>query len=157
MIALGGAVIVTRGTADRAFPGLSVSVAEARNWLRQVLTVEAVPAGVVDIAVLLLSEVATNAVTHTESGAPGGRFVLRVRCGPGWLRIECDDAGNRTGSHPRYVMSGPEEVGGRGLALVAELADAFGDRFGFTGRTVYFELHWPNPSGRSPLPARRGY
>ena len=153
MIAVGGAVALLHGVVPvRTFPGAPAAVAEARRWVRQVLEIEAAPADIADTAVLLVSEVATNALTHTDSGHPGGRFVLRVRCGPGRLRVECDDAGSRTGSRPRYVMSGPEEVGGRGLALLAELADAYGDRADPTGRTIHFELHWPVPphaSGRS--------
>ena len=157
MIALDGAVIAMPGTVDRRFAGVAASVAQARRWVRRVLDDNRVPDEVVDTALLLVSELATNALTHTASGAPGGRFGLRVHSGSGWVRVECDDAGNRTRTHPRYAMSGPDAIGGRGLALVAALAAAYGDRADATGRTVYFELHWSESSGRPvPPPARRG-
>ncbi|PRY00838.1 ATP-binding protein [Allonocardiopsis opalescens] len=159
MIGLGGAVIAMPGTVDRRFAGVAASVADARRWVRRVLDDNRVPDDVVDTALLLVSELATNALSHTCSSRPGGWFGLRVACDRvrRHVRVECDDAGNRTGTHPRYAMSGPDAAGGRGLALVAALATAYGDRADATGRTVYFELHWPKSSGRPvPPPARRG-
>ncbi|WP_106252304.1 ATP-binding protein [Allonocardiopsis opalescens] len=139
------------GAAVHAFPGVPASVGAARRWVRGVLALADLTGEPADTAVLLVSELATNSLAHTASGEAGGWFRLRVRCGPQRVRVECEDAGNRTGARPRYAMSGPEDTRGRGLALVAELADAFGDRADATGRTVFFELH------RSPSPpTRRG-
>ena len=46
----------------------------------------------VDEAVLVVSEFATNAVLHSDSGQ-GGAITLRAEVRPGHLRIEVEDAG----------------------------------------------------------------
>ncbi|WP_170140838.1 ATP-binding protein [Allonocardiopsis opalescens] len=125
-------------------------MAEARHWTRQRLAAEGIAGDMADTAVLLVSEVATNACVHTASGTPGGRFRLRVERTEWGVRVECEDQGAPIGTRLGYTMSDPCAIGGRGLALLAELADAYGDRTTATGRTVYFELH--RPPERSPRP-----
>lgn len=74
-----------------------------------------------ETAALLLSELVTNALRH---GSPPGReIVVTVRRTDGLLRMEVEDAGD-TLPRPRT----PDPVGecGRGLALVAALADDWG-------------------------------
>jgi anti-sigma regulatory factor (Ser/Thr protein kinase) len=94
-----------------------------------------------DVAILLTSELITNAVTH---GAPAaGTFVL--------LTIACDAAGLRVdvhdGSRDLPVLdtgllddSVAEAETGRGLLLVTTLSDEWGFYRTPTGKAVYFTL-----------------
>ncbi|MCP2253189.1 Histidine kinase-like ATPase domain-containing protein [Prauserella aidingensis] len=92
---------------------------------------------------LLVTELASNAVVH---GRPPCR--LRVRTGAGRLRIEVSDADPR---RPEVLHPGPEVDHGRGLLLVAALADDWGvDRArrpaGQDGKVVWAELPYPPPT-----------
>src|ERR1700704_4051582 len=53
------------------------AVRTARSYVRDVLSAWAVPADVIDMARLLTSELASNAVTHGQG--QGGTFTLEVR------------------------------------------------------------------------------
>ncbi|MFJ3640578.1 ATP-binding protein [Streptomyces sp. NPDC090108] len=81
-------------------------------------------------AVLLVSELATNAVLHTPS--------VRILCGmglvaPGRLRIEVHDH-DYSGLGLSRCEPGPDDEGGRGLLLVEHLAESWGvDRSRLTG------------------------
>ncbi|MFB0632835.1 ATP-binding protein [Streptomyces sp. AB3(2024)] len=102
----------------------------ARRWQ--------LPEGSVETAVLLLSELMTNACTHAR--VPVGREVwVRAEYAEGLLRVEVLDA-NRALPVPRTADAADET--GRGLAIVAALATAWGARpreCGI-GKAVWFEL-----------------
>lgn len=103
---------------------------QARSWH---LAVEPV-----DTAVLLLSELVTNAVRH--AGSPGGREIsVRVIAGEKRLRIEVSDASDRP---LRPVQLSDADESGRGLGIVAALADDWGThpRPCGIGKTVWFEV-----------------
>jgi anti-sigma regulatory factor (Ser/Thr protein kinase) len=120
----------------RSFAGRSDQVAAARSFVRQSLGSLPVP----DEAVLLTSELCTNALQHTSSGS-GGTFTLTVVREVGRARIEVRDGGS-----PRDPVTQPPDAdseGGRGLELVEVLADHWGYRGNQNGRTVYFEVTWP--------------
>jgi anti-sigma regulatory factor (Ser/Thr protein kinase) len=89
------------------------------------------------VAVLLVSEVFSNSVRHSGSGAPGETIRVAVMAGDGIVRVEvADRAGPGT---PELRPAGREGEGGRGLQLVAGLAARWGWRRG--GRTVtWFEI-----------------
>jgi anti-sigma regulatory factor (Ser/Thr protein kinase) len=92
---------------------------------------------------LIACELITNAILHTPSGADGGEFTVRVLTGSGWARVEVSDTG--TGQwHPREGI-GSEDEYGRGLAIVAALADKFGHDATPDGQTLWAEAHWPDP------------
>jgi anti-sigma regulatory factor (Ser/Thr protein kinase) len=95
-----------------------------------------------DAAALVVAELAANAVTHGR--VPGRDFELRLTRTPGALRIEVSDTrGERR--PPRRVTSPPDLVdSGRGLVLVAALADRWQvlDRVP-VGKTVRVELELP--------------
>ena len=75
----------------RVFAGSRDQVRQARDFVARVLG--GCPAK--DDAVLLASELATNAITHTASG-DGGRFTVTVYQAGTWVRVEVHDAGSAT-------------------------------------------------------------
>ncbi|MFI1888129.1 ATP-binding protein [Streptomyces jumonjinensis] len=87
-------------------------------------------------ALLVLSELASNAVCHAEGQHFGTRFVLVP---PHGVRIEVRDKASQV-LQPTAPDTGA--LGGRGLLLVDSLADKWGvTRLpGFVGKTVWAEL-----------------
>jgi anti-sigma regulatory factor (Ser/Thr protein kinase) len=125
-------------TVKRTFPGSPDQVARVREFVRLLLG----PLPVVDEAVLLASELATNAVIHTASGQ-GGAFDVAVSRYPSAIRIEVHDAGSHQVPMPRPWDHLTEE--GRGLGLVSLIADSWGHSEDTDGRSVLFELCWQPP------------
>ncbi|MER5217708.1 ATP-binding protein [Streptomyces sp. NPDC002838] len=111
-------------------PAHRSSVSVARRSMSARLTTWRLPGEVCADAVLLVSELVTNAVRHTLSA--------RVLCGiglvtEGYLRLEVHDHGRPGRGLPRREPCLDDE-GGRGLLLVEGLADAWGvDRSRLTG------------------------
>jgi len=120
-----------------AYAGRSDQIAEARRFLSAIL--DGCPAA--DDAVLCLSELATNATLHSNSGKPGGHFTVHAQIHDDRLRVEVQDEGGpwtlpvrrRDGQH------------GHGLLIVSQLTSGWG-RSGNseTGWTVWYEMAWPN-------------
>jgi len=74
--------------------------------------------GVVEDALLVVSELVTNAIVHAGTGVE-----LRLIRGIETLRIEVADHG---GGGPDPVLAGEDDEHGRGLLLVAVLSNAWG-------------------------------
>ncbi|MDB1086732.1 ATP-binding protein [Streptomyces sp. ACA25] len=110
-------------------------VAVARGLVARQLVLWGQP-GLVDSAVLIVSELATNVVRH--AGGAGGTFALTLRLETGALVVEVSDCGRQGRPEPREA--GTEEESGRGLALVGALAQTWGVRTGQGGRTVWVRL-----------------
>jgi anti-sigma regulatory factor (Ser/Thr protein kinase) len=133
------------------FPGTLDSVGRARRWTAAMLRATPntdVPAEVIETAELLVSEVATNAVRHTLSGAPGGVYGISLHVGRGLLRA---DVTNRAALPGTRIAARPatfHREGGRGLILVDALAHAWGVLP--TGNGVHFTLRWDAPPGPMP-------
>ncbi|GAA2822929.1 ATP-binding protein [Kitasatospora sp. CM 4170] len=109
----------------------------------------------IDTVVLLVSEVATNAVVHgSHRDDPTATLTVEVRLVPPLRRVRVLvlDAGR---GRPRARVAGTDAEDGRGLFLVARLAADHGVELGADGRTiVWFEApvaDWPGATG----PARR--
>ena len=83
-------------------------------------------------AVLLTSELVTNAVVHA-----GGAAVLRAELLDDTLRVELTDASNIV---PRLIEVKPTRVGGRGLHLVNDISSRWGVTPKSPGKTMWFEL-----------------
>ena len=117
-------------------PGSPVIVRLARTWVREVL--KDFPALVEDMQ-LIASEYVTNCVRHSVA-AEGGTIHLRLRRRSGFLRLEVEDGGERSG--PEGGWTGAESADfGRGLAIVADTADVMGDETtGAGGRLAWAEL-----------------
>ena len=92
-----------------------------------------------DVAVLLVSEIFSNSVRHSGSGAAGETVTVAVRAGGGVVRVEVTDrAGPGT---PELRPASRDAEGGRGLQLVAGLAARWGWRRRRGGWLVtWFEL-----------------
>jgi serine/threonine-protein kinase RsbW len=117
----------------RVFAGDAGQVREARRFLAGVLD-GCTAAG---DALLCVSELATNAVLHSRSGGPGGRFTVRATVRAGSVRVEVTDEGGPWGRE-----RDGDGQSGRGLLIVGELASRWGREDGAGRRTVWFEMDW---------------
>ncbi len=94
----------------RVFPGLPEEVPPCSSLRR-------VPArgsgGPVQDAILIVSELATNAVRHTRSGVEGGWFLVVVGLGDDLVRIQVVDQGGDRVPHLCHATS-HEEGGAAG-------------------------------------------
>jgi anti-sigma regulatory factor (Ser/Thr protein kinase) len=107
------------------------SIPEARHFLADVVAPR-VSAQALGVALLLGSELATNAVLH--AGTP---FVVGVRVAPPTLRVSVADGDDHP---PRVVDRDATSPGGFGLFLVQELAARWGVDAAPDGKEVWFEL-----------------
>lgn len=121
----------------------------ARRWLAGFLASE--PDGLMQQkAMLLVSELVTNAVVHGR-----GRIELRAELDGDRLLVEVDDEG--PGFTPTDGARDPGVAGGHGLRIVEEEASRWGIRKGKAD--VWFELPRPsaaNSGGRRGSHERRG-
>ena len=128
----GAAVIRPR---RRVFPGSDDQVRRARSFVGQLLG--GCPAA--DDAILLTSELVTNAITHTESGQ-GGKVTVTVYRADTRVRIEVRDDGSA--QVPAVRLDGGAGESGYGLGLVELMAHRWGHRGGRHNRIVWFTLEW---------------
>ncbi|GAA2233045.1 SpoIIE family protein phosphatase [Streptomyces indiaensis] len=126
--------------AAASFEPVGRSVASARSFVRDTLQGWGF-ADIVDDAVVLTSELVTNAVVHAGTSAD----VLCLRSDDG-VRIEVADR------YPEREiplqgtainMGSPDREGGRGLQLCAALAGRWGVEYTPTHKTVWFQLDLP--------------
>lgn len=89
----------------------------------------------VDDAQLIVSELVTNAISHTSTSRVG----LSVTRHPDRVRIVVTDT-SRTVPAPALVPPGTGEESGRGLVLVAALADRWEIERVSTGKRIWCEL-----------------
>jgi anti-sigma regulatory factor (Ser/Thr protein kinase) len=90
-----------------------------------------------DIAVLLTSELVTNAIAHERSGT----VTLHVSSAGGQLRVEVLDTCPHLPVLANAAAEAPADAEtGRGLMLVATLAASWGCDRAPAGKAVWFEL-----------------
>ncbi|MEV0263157.1 ATP-binding protein [Streptomyces sp. NPDC050617] len=128
------------------FPGELRCVSAARRFITRHLR-DSRYEPLIDDVVLLVSELAGNAVVHTRSGEPHGTFSVRLRPTCSALRISVLDQGGYKVPHVRHGCG----ERGRGLGLVDAIADRWGTDGDGSGRTVWFEVS--EPPAR-PAPAK---
>lgn len=124
---------------SRRFPAAPDQVRPARTFVADLLGDDH---PLRDDAVLLTSELATNAVEHPTG--PGDRpreFLLTVTFVPHGVLITVQDPGSAHIPCPKNP--GPDATGGRGLALVNTLATRWGFHRDSIGTVIWFELHTP--------------
>jgi anti-sigma regulatory factor (Ser/Thr protein kinase) len=108
------------------------SVRRGRAFVHRLCLDAGLPDDLTHTAVLLTSEVVTNAFRHGGSDAR-----LAVTAEPDSLLVEVgDDAVSGVQPRPRD----PEALGGRGLAILADLASAWGSYATKRGKVVWFRL-----------------
>lgn len=112
------------------------AVADARSFLREMAAAWSVES-LLDEAELLLSEIVTNALVHTEGGASLG---LRLDATSRTLTISVQDSSTR---HPTERHADDEALGGRGLGIVEALATDWGVEVDGGGKTVWASLVAP--------------
>ncbi|MDH2429713.1 ATP-binding protein [Sphaerisporangium sp. TRM90804] len=157
-VRLGPEVLIWR----RAFPGRADQASEARRFVRFLLgsTLFA------DDAELIVGELAGNAIRHTRSGPPDGRFTVEITLTSARheplttpatavnVLITVYDLGG--GGTPLSTVPDRRdscEESGRGLAIVTALAD----RTGHQGTPTTGHSVWAYLSGEhDPRPARTG-
>lgn len=135
---MGSAVITARAAAT--FEPVGRSVATARSFVRDTLQGWGY-SDVVDDAVVLTSELVTNAVVHAGTSAD----VLCLRTEDG-VRVEVADR------YPErevpmqgtgQSLGSPDRENGRGLLLCAALASRWGVDYSPTRKQVWFQLDLP--------------
>lgn len=106
-------------------------------------------------ACLVVSELVANAVSYTRSGQPGGtvRLTVEVSARSRSVLIAVRDSGSPTA--PTLTTAGPDGEHGRGLAIVAALAEGWGSESAGSGRSTWCRLT-PAPPGRAATASRRG-
>ena len=122
--------------ADIQLPGTLASGRQARNFLKERLCGWSLER-VLDTAMLLTTELVTNAVIHARSAVD-----IRVRVTTDRLRIEVADTGPGALMLRRVTT---QDVAGRGLMLLDALSSAWGTSADERGKLVWFEL----PTARS--------
>ena len=108
------------------------SVTQARRFVRQNL--EELPPDLRDAVEMMVSELATNCVLHTESD-----FTVHLEQTADELRVEVSDSGR---GRPVLRPPDPTSISGRGLRTVEMLSDAWGvqPHSDAPGKTVWFTV-----------------
>jgi len=131
-----GTTDMSTTAAARRFPATTSSVGQARRFLLAQLP--GASDGEADALVLMLSELATNAVQHA---ATEFEVEVQVQVAPDGhgVRVEVTDGATGFPMPQDQVMDAPH---GRGLHIVRTLADAWGIemRRDQPGKTVWFSL-----------------
>ena len=108
------------------------AAAEARGQVAAAIRACNAPVDV-SVAVLLASELVTNAIVHQ----PGETAELVIDCRRGQLRVDVHDT---SGSMPVLADAPADAEAGRGLMLVASLSQEWGCYPTPAGKAVYFTL-----------------
>jgi anti-sigma regulatory factor (Ser/Thr protein kinase) len=121
--------------ARKRFSASPESVVESRRFVA--LALNDVPAATRQVVELLVSELATNAVTHAES-----EFEVSVDTTPESIRVAVIDEAADLPSPRSPSNSDPH---GRGLHIVGELSDAWGvDVIEAQGKAIWFSVSTGN-------------
>ena len=135
-------------TRMRTFPAIPQSVLAARRFATDALA--GLPAGALEAAELMVSELATNCIRHERTS-----FYVRISQSPREVRVEVTDSGS---GMPTMRSPGPNDPSGRGLQIVDMLSDDWGIELEVpSGKTVWFSLtvdrrdEEPEPAGDRSL------
>ena len=118
-------------------PHASTSVAAARERLHAELSDQGLPPRVVDDAVLVLSELLSNALKHARPLADG-RLRVSWSLGGDGVEVQVTDGGGST--RPRVQPLSASATGGRGLGIVRNLSTDWGVAEDGSETTVWARL-----------------
>ena len=126
------------------------SVRDARTWVRISLMGRGCD-DAIDPALLIMSELASNAVQHASESA-----TIKIMCevsDDGILTLGVIDYGKR---EPIMLAAAKDDEHGRGLALVDAIADEWGWHWCDFGKFVYARLKLAQPELAEPCLACSG-
>jgi anti-sigma regulatory factor (Ser/Thr protein kinase) len=129
-----GSALALARCCEHVFPARPEQVSVARRFVAGCLG----DTPVADDAILCVSELAGNCVSHSVSGSAGGTFTVRVEVHDGdyvWLEV-ADEGGPWRPSAPDGRVHGLEIV--RRLASESGVAGSV-----FTGWETWARLDWP--------------
>lgn len=115
------------------------STGAARKYAREFISyhVPGITDDPMDDAVLIISELVTNAIRYGTE--PGDSLRVVLAADPGYIRVEVHDPSRRL---PQHKPESNERQRGRGLFILAELADDWGVDPRPMGKCVWAELRW---------------
>lgn len=128
-------------------PHAPASVAVARQRLTADLAAAGVVHAAVGDAVLVVSELLSNAIRHARP-LPGARVQVAWAVDNGSVEVAVSDGGAPTRPYPAHASI--SALGGRGLDIVEYLARTWGVRADSQGLTVWAVL----PAPADALPER---
>lgn len=132
--AKGEGMSVRRG--EQRFEPDEGSARASRQYLRAELTAQDVGDPPLENAILLVSELVTNAVVHARTD-----ITVRYLVEPAVVRIEVEDHNSRT---PVAAAAPIDATSGRGLLLLQELSDRWGVVGERDGKCIWFEVPLPS-------------
>ena len=121
----------------RTFPHEPQSVPAARRFATAVL--RGAPTEILEAVELMVSELATNCIRHTNSG-----FDLTIIRSGGDIRVEATD---HAGGTPIMRSPQPTDPSGRGLKIIDMLSAGWGvESEADAGKTVWFTISAATPA-----------
>lgn len=114
----------------QSFPPDTAAVRRTRRFVAESL--DGVGDALAESAILMTSELASNSIRHAKS-----RFTVKVDVTGDAIRIAVSDDG---GGRPSKRTPAPDEVTGRGLLIIDNLADDWGTTTRAGRTTVWFLL-----------------
>ena len=122
-------------TWEATYPGIPSQLARLRADLRRLLA----DCPLADDVLILASELAANAVTHSDSRRPGGTFTVRLQHQHGsHVHAEVTDQGSSWDGDLTAAADRPH-----GLYLLRALSTRCGVHGGAPARTVWFRIDYP--------------
>ena len=133
-----------------AYAGRPEQVRRVRADLRAILN----GCPIADETILVASEMAANAITHSSSRQPGGRFIVRTDVYPGdYIWVEVQDQGDT------WAGQRPRDDRPHGLDIVQAIAGDGNwgiDGDATRGRIAWARLDWPGRGTLCPCRASPG-
>ncbi|GAA0977991.1 hypothetical protein GCM10009555_040140 [Acrocarpospora macrocephala] len=120
-------------------PGASIAVPQARNYVQHIC--REMSNTRLNELLLVISEIVTNALQHSESGRrPDGRIRLVITEHAYVLHVLVVDQGSSSGAPQLQPQDDIERSGGHGLAIVEHLTRAWGWHEEPPNRVVWFDF-----------------